>query len=297
MKKISISMLAMTASLCAGNLCANDVLPRPEPTPQPATKGRPTIAVFPAVTTDALRKDIKDASQMDRVVESLNEYVLATITSTRKFTPLARGDAEMDKAIEESGMGKIFDDQPIIKGATYSVFIKLDSFLDNEEKVGNLVKRRLQLAGTVKIYENATTKLLDMSKILKEEVDITQVSAGVNAARLNALLTQITDNFAVDSVERLLSVTFPVKVLNVDDSDITINLGGDFFKVDEIVDIFGPSKTIEDEETGEKISIKGKLIGTATITSVEPNYSQAKINGKVEVTKSAEVRKQQAKKK
>ena len=59
---------------------------------------------------------------------------------------------------------------------------------------------------------------------------------------------------------------------------VTINRGDTFgIQVGETWNVFGPSKTIKDPDSGETIKRKGALVGKVKITSVEPTYSQGEM--------------------
>ena len=251
------------------------------------TKGRPGVVVTKAETTKALADDMARRGMkttMDRITEALDSHLEAAIAGSRKFTILARGITQ-DVSRRGEGIELTQND--------YTILISLDSYLDNEEKLQNFVKRRLQLSGQVKIVNAVTWEVLDMSNIQIEETDTVQVTAGVNANRLDEMLPKLTRKFAADSFERLMGDAFPMKVLDAEDGVITINRGEEFLSVGDKVEIFAKGRTITDPDTGEKMTIKGKLLGTATIESTEPNYSQAKADGVFAVATGAEVRKLQ----
>jgi len=251
------------------------------------TKGRPGVVVTKAETTKALADDMVKRGMkptMDRITEAVDSHLEAAIAGSRKFTVLARGITQ-DVSRRGTGIELTAND--------YTITIKFDSYLDNEEKLQNFVKRRLQLSGQVTIVNAETWEVLDMSNIQIEETDTVQVTAGVNANRLDAMLPALTRKFAADSFERLMGVAFPMKVLDAEDGVITINRGEEFLSDGDKVEVFGASRTITDPDTGEKIKIKGKSLGTATITSTEPNYSQAKADGAFTVPTGAEIRKLQ----
>ena len=252
---------------------------------QNATRGRPGVVVTKAEVTKALTDDMAKRGMkptMDRITEALDTHLEAAITGSRKFTVLARG---ITQDVSRRGTGVE------LSANDYSILINLDSYLDNAETFQDLVKRRLQLSGQVKIVNAETWEVLDMSNIQIEETDVTQVSATVNANRLDAMLPALTRKFAADSFERLMGVTFPMKVVDAEDGVITINRGAEFLAEGDKVEIFGKSRSIVDPDTGEKMNIKGKSLGKATITSAEPNYSQAKADSAFDAPVGAEVRK------
>jgi hypothetical protein len=265
---------------------------------QNETKGKPGIVITQAKATPALQQDMKNRRMemtLERVKQGMDGHLSSAIVGSRKFTVLERQD--LDSVLDDpSRLG----DSLKLRENDYAVLVKLDSYLDIGEKMtvsGKvLVKRRLQISGQVKIVGGVTAEVLDMSNIQMEETDL--VDANITAVdRLDEMLPKLTRGFAEQSYERLMAVAFPMKVIDEEDGVITINRGADFLAKGDVVEIYGAGKVITDPGTGEKIKRKGKLLGTASITSTEPNYSQAKANGAFEVAAGAEVRKPQPEKK
>jgi len=261
---------------------------------QTETRGRPGVIVAPAFTTKSLREDMQKRGMemtLRRIGESLDGHLSAAIAGSRKFTVLER------KFLKEvlDDPAKMLQSLSLREGE-YSIIMDLDSFLDTQERVTiagkNLVKRRLQISGQVRIVGGETAEILDMSNIQIEETD-TIDTALTTVDRMDEMLPKLTRKFAEQSFERLMGVAFPMQVIDVDEGVLTINRGADFLARGDRVEIFGRSRTIVDEDTGEEMRIKGRSLGFATITSVEPNYSQAKVVGTFDVPNRAEVRKAQ----
>ena len=258
---------------------------------QTETKGRPGVVIRNATATPALVADLQRTGMkqsFDRVAQSLDGHLAAAITDSRKFTVLVRG-AQMASATDDiSRIGQSLK----LRENDYAILIDLDQFIQSKEKMGDLIKHRYQISGQVAIVGGVTAETLDMSNLQAEKVEVVQASLGGDA-RLDKMMPELAREFATKSFERLMSISFPSKVIDVDGDFITINRGEGFFAVGEKIQVFGKGRTVVDEDTGEKISIKGRAIGTATIDSVEPNYSQATTDGTFAVTKDAEVRKVQ----
>ena len=262
---------------------------------QTETRGRPGVVVTKATTTPALQTDMKNRGMemtLERIKQALDGHLSAAIVGSRKFTVLVRNE-DFQKLDDPTQMLKALN----LRENDYSVLIKLDSYLDTKETMAmdgkTLVKRRFQLSGQVMIVGGETAEVLDMSNLQIEKTDIVQTTVGQGADRLDEMLPLMTRDFAEQSYERLMGVAFPMRVLDAEDGVITINRGADFLNVNDRVEIFGKGRTIVDEDTGEELKIKGRSLGFATITSTEPNYSQAKANGTFDVPNGAEVRKLQ----
>jgi len=276
----SILMVAATAA-CVMTVSA-----------QTETRGRPGVVVAPTLTTPILQQDIKRRGMettLERIKQGMDGHLSAAIVGSRKFTVLER--AQLDSVLDDpTRLGESLG----LRENDYAVIVSLDSYLDTPERatVGGkaLVKRRLQISGQVRIVGGVTAEILDMSNLQLEETDV--VDANITSVdRLDEMLPKLTRRFAEESVDRLVNVAFPMRVLDAEDGVITINRGADFLSVGDTVEIFAKGRTLTDPDTGEKIQIKGRLLGVARITSTEPNYSQADPVGAYTVTAGAEARK------
>ena len=288
MKKIKTSILTLAAGLCAGGLLADDVVH-----PADAIGGDlPTLAVFPACTKPTLKSVMEKQDKGDELalmVESLDGQLAAAISKSGTFKLLSRGDPIMDTIIEEIGMGGIFGKQPIVPGAAYCVFIELDHFLDENKKVNpsgtrTYNKRTLQLSGQVKIVRSSDAVTFPISNLQVEEEDTTNDT-------MEMMRPLLARKFVAQSYEQIMDAVFPMLIIDNSGGVLTLDRGREFLSKDEKVEIYGPSKVVAHPRTGAKRQVKGELIGTATITSTEADYSQAKMDGSFKLPEFAEVRK------
>jgi hypothetical protein len=234
----------------------------------------------------------------DRILQSLDGHLMAAVAASRKFTVLER-DAGLSAILDD--ITKINQNIDALKGADYAMLVAIDSFVDATDRMVDadtvLSKRRLQLSGQVRIISGTTAEVLDISNLQIEKTDVIQSDSAVSSkqpeARFDEMMPLLARDFAEKSFDRLMGVAFPAKVLDVDDGVITINRGAGFFNQGDVVQLFGKAREVVDEDTGETIRIKGRSLGRATVSSVEPNYSQAQTDGTFTVPIGAEARKAQ----
>jgi hypothetical protein len=110
-------------------------------------------------------------------------------------------------------------------------------------------------------------------------------------AEMDAILPDAARAFTDASVDRLLGVVFPAKVIDVDGTTITVNRGSGYLKVGDTVKIYGSEKVKVDPDTGVEIKIKGKLIGEAKVTDVDVASAQLEALPGIVVAEGAIVRK------
>lgn len=272
---------------------------------------RQTIAVDKVKASASLTADIsKDnrSIQASRIVEAMDRHLITAITASRKFTVVGRQDLKAILDEQDLGQSGIVNQESAaqlgeVKGAKFKLVTVVDHFQEETARAtfseGEKLKRRFQLSAQATIYDTSTGEVLDASNIQVEKVDVISVDPGTSnrtGGRTDELMPLITRELAEKTTARLIDVLFPAKIIDVDGTTITINRGEGFFAQGDVVTLFSQGKTVTDPDTGEKMTIKGKAIGTARITSVEPTNAQAELAPNVTAAVGAQVKKQEPKK-
>lgn len=255
-----------------------------------ASAQRQTIAVEPAKASAALLADLsRDTRQIQaaRIAEALDRHLIVAITASRKFMIVGRQDLKAVLSEQDLGAsGNVNPDTAAavgeLKGAKYKLVVVLDHFQEESARAtfdgADKLKRRFQASAQATIYDTSTGEVLDASNIQIEKTDVIDVDPGSSTrtgGRTDELIPLITRELAEKTASRLLDVTFPSKIVNVDGTTLTLNRGEGFFAVNDAIVIFDVPKVVTDPDTGEKIKIKGKPIGAARIVSVDVSTAQA----------------------
>lgn len=277
----------------------------------PVCAQRQTIAVDKVKASANLTADIaKDSRgiQCARIVEAMDRHLISAITSSRKFTVVGRQDLKTILDEQDLGQSGIVNQDTAaslgeVKGAKYKLVTVVDHFQEETARAvfneSEKLKRRFQVSAQATIYDTSTGEVLDASNIQVEKVDVISMDPGTSnspGGRTDELMPLVTRELAEKTTARLIDVLFPAKIIDVDGTTITINRGEGFFAQGDVVTLFAKGKTVVDPDTGEKIAIKGKTIGTARITSVDPTSAQAELAENVIATVGAQVKKQEEKK-
>ena len=272
---------------------------------------RQTLAVDKVKASTSLTADIaKDnrAIQCARIVEAMDRHLISAITSSRKFTIVGRQDLKAILDEQDLGQSGIVNQDTAaqlgeVKGAKYKLVTVVDHFQEETARAvfneNEKMKRRFQVSAQATIYDTSTGEVLDASNIQVEKVDVISIDPGTSnrtGGRTDELMPLVTRELAEKTSARLIDVLFPAKIIDVEGTTITINRGEGFFAQGDVVTIFSQGKTVVDPDTGEKMTIKGKVIGTARITSIEPTNAQAELAPNVIVAVGAQVKKQEPKK-
>ena len=242
---------------------------------QTQTTGKPGVVVADVGANPSMKQDVTNRGMgvsIARILDSFKGQIEATVVGSGKFTVLERGELLQAVLDDPARVG----DALKLRASDYAMLIKLDNFLCVDEQLGNLVKRRMQISGQVKIVGGVSAEMLSMSNISFEMTDMVSTSLR-SVSSMDALLTGVANEFAKRSVEKLLAVKFPMRVIGTSTKDLlSINIGGDFFAEGDRVQVFAPDEIDEDPDTGEKIKIPGGPVGYAKVTNVHAETTQAK---------------------
>jgi len=267
---------------------------------------REVLAVGHFDATEALRADMEGRHkglELQRFVQSLDGHFISALAQTRKFTIVGRSDLKEVLKEQDLFNSGIIDPSTAaepgkIKGAKYRLVTSLDSFLDTKETqdFGNGrhgFRRRIQFSAQVKIYDASTGELLEAPNIQHERVEVLTGNTGQNLGeeRTDEQLPKAARDFAQKVVSRVVDSLYPARIIDVDETQVTINRGEEAgYKVGDVLNVYGPSKTITDEDTGQVIKRKGTLLGKVRVTSVEPTYTQGEIVDGKSIVKNSLVR-------
>lgn len=241
------------------------------------------------------------ARQLARVAESLEDHLISEIVASRKYKVLERSDALEELVREQSltdsgliaGNGAQMN---AMTGADYALFVTIDAFQQTADvAVFNGVHRakvRYQLSAQMRVVDASTAEILDASNVRLEKTDIADVAnlSNRHLGRFDALLPALTREMAAKSTRFLVAATFPPTVIDVDENYITINAGEGVFSPGDTCRVYGRSRTVTDPDTGIVRKIKGRPVGTVTITEVESDYAQGEVDGTARVTVGAQVK-------
>lgn len=257
------------------------------------TGGKETLAVATVGATQALKDDMNKrgmGGSFARVLESLDQHLVVSLAQTKKFTVVGRKGVLKD-VLTEQDMGNAglvsagtAPEAGQLKGAKYTLTATMDSFLENREFAtfgeGRKMKRRFQISAQAVIVETTTGEIFDTANVQLDKTDIVDLPANVAEADVGSRTDELMPVLGRELAEKIASIAvasvFPVKVIDIEDEKVlTLNRGASLFSEGDVVELYGASKTITDPDTGEVIKRKGKVVGQARITSVEPAYSQA----------------------
>lgn len=214
---------------------------------------------------------------VDDIAERISEGVLSDLAQSKKFAAVNRsfetqfrkeretlksGDAP---ASESSRVGQKLGADLIITGKIHSVR------LEKKEKTFYGSSTPYFEAGINLYYaviEAATEKVL-----WADTVDY-EFSGKDEKLFVAAFISGLAESIA----SNVLDVTYPIKVLELQDNDtVLLNQGGKRLEVGQLLNVFTPGRSIKDADTNMPIVIDGENVAQIKVVDVLPNYSIAKI--------------------
>jgi hypothetical protein len=279
LRLLAVSMLFGTA------LVAQDAAPAPvstTPTPGIKTLGIAKVKATAAILANAAGANRKNS--IDRMTEALDGQLISAVQQTRKFTVLARSDA--DALYDEAhASGKAFS----LGDANYLLVVTVDDFQDFIQTVEfkalgkTATKRVIRFSAVGKIYDAKTNKLLESANFQEENLDTEELlahSASAGGELSDALLLSLTRGISEKIAQRVADVIYPAKIMAKTGKVVTINRGdGTGIATGQLWEVFALGEELIDPDTNVSLGREEMPVGKVRITRVTPKTSQAEISG------------------
>lgn len=261
-----------------------------------SAQDKATLGILDINPTPALAASLAPDKklEMNRIIESLDSQLTASINATRKFDIVSRGDAgEITKEQQFGASGNV-DPNTAAQigkdlGAKYIFTATVDDYQDYVEKAtfegtgDTATKRVFRLSIVGKIYDSTTGKLLasanfqtgnDEFKQIQQERNYSVKDGELSDEMMVAVSRSMAEKIAI----HVADVLFPIRVLIKDDSGVTINRGdGGGVAVGDTFNVFALGKALIDPDTGEKLGNEEVKVGQVKITEVDPTFSKAQV--------------------
>ncbi len=275
-----------------------------------ANAQRPTLGILEVRATSSIEKSaekLASTNEMMRIVESLGNQLISTISGTERFQIIARRDLGrllMEQSLTDSGNLNLADPNTAkafkVAGIKYGLIVTVSDFQDHTATMtfGNLnqkyEKRTFRLSTVSKIYNTTTGALLqapsftipveDPKKYLNKQ-DVTE-----NSRISDELMEELSKRMAAEIARAVMDYSGPAKVIGKPAGrQISIDMGGGTgVKRDQVWELFELGDVIIKGETPSEDVRDERLIGRAKIIRVNPKFSQAEL---LEGTDASEVQK------
>lgn len=268
---------------------------------------RKTLAVQKVQVSSALKLSLGPNNEFNRIIESMDGQLIASLHETRKFSIIARSD--IDALMEEQ---EAFS-PGVIAGVDYVTIPSVDDFQDRFKKatfetLGTAVSRRtIRMSLLLKIYDTKEGRLLETANI---QVERTLINEGISTGErsnqryrqftgsvsdkgdaTDSLLLEMAKEVSLKAAQRVMDVIYPAKVLAITGKIVTLNRGdGTGIEVGQIWKIFATGEEMTDPDTGEVLGVEEIEIGKAKIISVLPKFSKGEVTENFGIEKGAVLR-------
>jgi hypothetical protein len=257
------------------------------PAATPAPAGLKALAVAKIKATPALLAAAAGEGRknsIDRMSQALDSQLISAVQQTRKFTVLARSDA--DALIEENAAaGQAFD----FGKSDLTLVVTIDDFQDFTQTatfaaIGKTATKRVIRFSTVaKLYETKTNKLVETANFQEQNLDTEEelaLSASSGGELSDALLLALTRRMSEQVAQRVADVAFPAKVIAKTGKIVTINRGdGTGIAAGQLWEVFAVGEDLIDPDTGASLGREEMSVGKVRIQRVTPKTAQGEVTG------------------
>ncbi len=253
----------------------------------PAAQGLKTLALAKVKATPAILQDAEQKrrrNSIDRMSQALDGQLLSALQQTRKFTVLARSDA--DALVEENaaaGQAFAFGDSEL------TLVITIDDFQDFTQTatfaaIGKTATKRVIRFSTVaKLYETKTNKLVETANFQEQNLDAEELleNASSSGGELSdALLVGLTRRMSEQIAQRVADVAFPARVVAKTGKIVTLNRGdGTGIAAGQLWELFAVGEELIDPDTGASLGREELSVGRVRIQRVTPRTAQGELVG------------------
>lgn len=256
-------------------------------TPAPAAPGLKAIAITKVKATPAILANaagVERRNSIDRMSQALDGQLMSAIQQTRKFTVLARSDA--DALIEENAAsGKSFD----FGASDYALVVTIDDFQDFIQTATfaalgkTATKRVIRFSAVAKLYDTKTSKLVETANFQEQNLDTEELlanSASAGGELSDSLLVALTRRMSEKIAERVADVAFPARILAKTGKVVTINRGdGTGIAAGQLWEVFALGEELIDPDTGVSLGREELSVGKIRIQRVTAKTAQGEIAG------------------
>ena len=284
----SLAAALVAALLFTPLLHAQDAAPAPTQAVAPAAPAALKVLALARVkATPGILENATGASRknsIDRMSQALDGQLIAAVQQTRKFTVLARSDA--DALIEENAAsGKAFD----FGKSDLTLVVTIDDFQDASQTVTfaamgkTATKRVIRFSTVAKLYETKSNKLVETANFQEQNLDTEEqlgLSASAGGELSDGLLLALTRRMSEKIAQRIADVISPAKILAKTGRIVTINRGeGSGIAIGQLWQAFALGAEMIDPDTGASFGREEVAVGKIRIQGVTPRTAQGEING------------------
>lgn len=249
-----------------------------EGTPQPAPKGKATLAVSLVRLNPSARTTDIEPGHMDR----LSDELVNALNNSNRFVLMER--REVDTVLDEKAFAAIVSGEDIrdrvsqLKGADYLIVGEVTNLYYDTERHNVPYVNEIQvdrtgiMEGNFRIINGQTGAVVASDKVrLNKKVK--------NLQDPTQLITSLMDQFITQIVGKVVENIYPIKVLSMaQDGMVYINRGEDGgIKKGNRFDVFHPGAELKDPDTGVSFGREEIKVATVEIDTAEKSRAKAHI--------------------
>lgn len=251
---------------------------------------KPRVAIKEAKVGDGVRRSLLPYLNLETLLASMEK----SLVSARKFDVLTRDKGKLTDIRSEQQ----FDKSGLTKGGTareggletasYLILPTVQDFkfYRSSKPVPNLAgKYTRQDSGLLEVAAqvvDTTTGGIKSTFYLKSRFATGKfVVNGRGGMPSSVHFTRMTEKISAQMADQLVDLVFPMKILNVQGSQVFLNRGQDGGLNDgDKLNVYRPGVALIDPDTGENLGSAETYIGKIKVSRVNPKFTIAEIEGK-----------------
>lgn len=251
---------------------------------------KPRVAIKEAKVGDGVRRSLLPYLNLETLLASMEK----SLVSARKFDVLTRDKGKLTDIRSEQQ----FDKSGLTKGGTareggletasYLILPTVQDFkfYRSSKPVPNLAgKYTRQDSGLLEVAAqvvDTTTGGIKSTFYLKSRFATGKsVVNGRGGMPSSVHFTRMTEKISGQMADQLVDLVFPMKILNVQGSQVFLNRGQDGGLNDgDKLNVYRPGVALIDPDTGENLGSAETYIGKIKVSRVNPKFTIAEIEGK-----------------
>jgi curli biogenesis system outer membrane secretion channel CsgG len=234
------------------------------------SSNRIKIALLPT-KSDKTVSHFFSENNPSEVVSDINTKLEQLLVQSRKFAVLSRQElSEMSAELsliasnstpirEKAKLGQILGADVLFLSVIDRADVRLKSSI-SEITGQNNIEVEGGLKVSVKVIDTVTSEVKYSRSFLRTADKISTA---------DSLMHDLASEIINDFVERI----YPIRVVNISENKIIINIGSDIVKVGQVFQVFKIGEQVFDPYTKESLGVVEKKIGTFKIVEVNPRKS------------------------
>lgn len=241
-------------------------------------KNRRAVAIIPSYTSQGNYSILRSAKSSKNVSQRLTQELISSITQTRKFTVLDREANEAyrsEKAViasRDAGKDELLKLGQVL-GADYLLVTNLTELNISKDNSGSAIAANM--SSSYKAFATVQYRIIAMASRQIKWSNTTTYEFEPSGASDEQIYLDSLKKISQKITTELIENIYPIKIVNAQNGQITINQGS--LAKGTQYEVYKLGKKLYDSYTKESLGRTEALVGKIEVIRSLPKYSVAKI--------------------